>query len=343
MRSEVHQDWTLVRHYADRAFARMAAPPSGGPPAPPPIPGQTGSAAGSATGPESLVTVAKIMTYLDAASEEPNFARAWIYVNSADALLPLVVPDEDIWSCEQRLGLWDTSLPKPLADRLTSSPQAQRVQEILDILHPKPAPQAQGHAGTPPPPPPPPPPSPPVSEIRKAVHEKMQVRAQCWNEANHQVVFTGNLWLWAGFGVLIALGISITIAEWIVASNPTTQWMRFHFVGAAFLGLFGGALSAYLGARDVVISIPRYQLIVIHTALRMLIGAAGAFVVITAALALPLGSLSTLVGTNPFAFVLAGIAAGFSERLFVDTLEKAAKNLGTISSVGDLAPAGKGG
>jgi len=109
-------------------------------------------------------------------------------------------------------------------------------------------------------------------------------------------------------------------------SNPQKLPMTHPFLFTALLGFFGGALSAFRKARQSAIDIPSYELIKVHTVLRMLLGAAGSFVVYTAAGWLQVG-ISELLSSNISMFLIVGIAAGFSERLFVKALEDIADNL----------------
>lgn len=110
---------------------------------------------------------------------------------------------------------------------------------------------------------------------------------------------------------------------WTVAQS----WTVVQFIAIALLGLFGGTLSAFLKAREMVVNIPSYEAIKTHTSLRMLLGAAGALVVYVVGLWLFTEKLQHLIQGNLSVFMSVGVAAGFSERLFIEALEKAALNL----------------
>ncbi len=334
LRPEVQQDWIIVQDFAKRASAAVVR--------------NALTVQGNPAQNLEVVTVAQAIACLDAARETRSFASQWLYVNTADELLPLVAPEEDLELVANRLGAWDASLPpgpKKVLDGTGMVPQVAQMRTAWKESRAAPAPGGPPPAPAAPHPAPPPAaaPSKPVTtaEFRTSLHNLQQVRAQCWNEANHQIAFMGSLWLWAGLGVFVALAISVFIAErwaWITAGDED---LRFRFLSAALLGFFGGALSAFLSARDKVVAIPKYQLLAIYSITRMLIGAAGSFVVVLSILAFPLGELTTLVRDNILAFLIVAIAAGFSERLFVDALEKAATNLSTVSKIEEKgSPAG---
>jgi hypothetical protein len=112
-------------------------------------------------------------------------------------------------------------------------------------------------------------------------------------------------------------------------------------VEIGLLGLFGGMLSAFLTAREEDVNVPSYQVVVSRTKLRMLLGAAGAVVMYGVGLRLLAEKLQVLIDTELFAFMTVGIVAGFSERLFIDTLERAASNLHTSGSPTQVEDKGK--
>ncbi len=345
VRPEIHQDWLIVKSFADRALSNLVASREANangaqvvakPPAQQGLPGAPADTPEKSLDRTAPETIAEVLARLEAAVGEHNFATAWRHVNSADALLPLVVPESELESCEARLSAWDTRLPKGLRTQLEESGAKDRVRTLRDARKPAtPEPDPSAPSGKVSPSTQFPPPG--VDELRDAIHELQQIRAQCWNETNNQITFMGKLWIGAGTAVLIALLMAIAVAEALAWTNPEAQAMRLRFAGAAILGLFGGALSSFLTAREVAISIPRYQLVVIHTVLRMLIGAAGAFVVVLSTQALPAGELTEQIRSNPFVYLMVGIAAGFSERLFVGALERVALNLSTVSTVDHAA------
>ena len=319
---EFQQDFEILRYSAERAAAVIIASlsdPSKAAPA------------------EQTATMSRILDDLnDASNERKSVADAWTHLNAADAYLPLVIPPKDLPTADCRMRIWDSSLRKDLKDVLDRSGAAKQVDQLLsrtpdqDPLKVAVAP-GNGHSKlinqprvTAP--------TPEEEPIwRAALHSAGLVRAGCWNEQNRRVEALGRLWTWASALLVGALTATLTLT-WLIGRFDAAMQLRLpEFFLAPVVGFFGGTLSAYLKATTSEIEVSSPGLVVWSMLLRSLLGAAGAFVVITAALTLPLGELSTLVATNGYAFILAGVAAGFSERLFVDALEKAAGNLGTIS------------
>ncbi len=126
------------------------------------------------------------------------------------------------------------------------------------------------------------------------------------------------MWRNLTIAVLVPLLLAMLIAEYYAWTNPQLESLKLHFGFALILGLLGGALSAYVRARDAVIRIPDYQLVGIHTSMRMVMGAAGAFVIVLSTQAVT-GDIPALIRSNPLVFMLVAIAGGFSERLFIDS------------------------
>ena len=125
----------------------------------------------------------------------------------------------------------------------------------------------------------------------------------------------------------LTLLIAVTLAEIIQELLSPISLLYFHpYIYITILGFFGGGLSASIKARKKVIDIPSFRLIRAHTFLRMIIGAAGAFVVFVALGFFKLNAALKLM-QNPYAFLAIGITAGFSEHLFINALEKISDNL----------------
>jgi len=243
---------------------------------------------------EKIRTLATVQAYLILAGRERNFAQAWTYVNLAEALLPLVVEEKEVDACSARLRTLDGQMPDYLKNQID-------IDEI--DLKTK------------------------VSDNYK-VHREQLVRSSLWNIANRKISLRLSLWRSIGIWLLMALGIAIFVAELMYAqSEPKNPLVLFPFLAVSALGFFGGGLSAFIKAREAVIKIPSYELIKVHTILRMLLGAAGAFVVYIAIQFLKVGDITKLLHTNIIYFLGIGIAAGFSERLFVKALEQISERL----------------
>lgn len=183
------------------------------------------------------------------------------------------------------------------------------------------------------------------------MHIKQSIRASFWNSSNRRISLKLYLWHSIGFWLFLSLIFAILVSEYVYfnyykpvevekaqseqvsdqALKKVSQIPPFilshPFFFVAVLGFFGGALSASLKARKSVIDITSYELIQVHTKLRMLLGAAGSFVVYILIQVISPGGIADTIHTNIFAFLGIGIAAGFSERLFVGTLEKISENI----------------
>lgn len=170
---------------------------------------------------------------------------------------------------------------------------------------------------------------------RHRLHAEQLARTFLWNMMNRHVSL--KLALWRTILIQLVVGIVAAIAAIVVLRLPGTVVARLPGIeyvpglreplAVILLGFFGGALSAFLTARDAVVEIPSYQLIKRHTSLRMTLGAAGALVVYVVARALGSNAVQEMLRARSFGFIATAITAGFSERLFVSAIEKAAENL----------------
>lgn len=244
-------------------------------------------------------TLAKIKAYLELAKIERDFAQAWTYVNLADSLLPLVVDEKELDACIVRLRARDKQLLKDDGKSLPKDMQTF-LEQVSDEK----------------------------SRDKYEVLWKQEVRALAWNGINRRVSLQTSLWTSVGFYLFLGLAGAIIIAELIHSqTDEFSALLRFPFAAISLLGFFGGGISAFFTAQKEVVDIPNYETIKFYTILRMLLGAAGSFVVFVAANWLCREAIVTLLQENIFAFIGVGIAAGFSEELFVGTLEGMAKNL----------------
>lgn len=311
----------------------------------------------SETDKANLVT---LFALLKCAKEETDFAQAWSYVNLADAILPLLVEKDELTACASRLKAADHRLPdeyfNELNKHLIPEPVASLLRDVLAWMKTRGA-QAKGKGKAK---------SKAESELqdrikemlaekvrpwsiaeteaeqRQSLHTELLTRTLLWNGVNRRISLKLSLWASIRRGLGLALlALFAAIALW-TASQKSPDWKQaLSFFEIGLLGLFGGMLSAFLTARDEQVNVPSYQVVVSRTSLRMLLGAAGAMVMYSVGFLLLSEKLQTLIETHLFAFMTVGIVAGFSERLFIETLERAASNLHTSGSPTKEKDAGK--
>lgn len=167
-----------------------------------------------------------------------------------------------------------------------------------------------------------------ISQLDKnKLQHKLLERAHQWNSENRKTSLKLSLWWSVGFWLFLSLGIAVLVAEYATSIFAGGAILFYRYVSISLLGFFGGGLSAFFTSRKAAVNIPNSVLIRAHTVLRMLLGAAGSFVVYVIAQWVPLGGISELINTNYAVFLTLGIVAGFSERFFIGALEKITANL----------------
>ena len=291
-RKEISHDWHVVHSFLERAIEHFKL---------------------QETHEDNKIhTLAKIKAYLELAKTESDFAQAWTYVNLADSLLPLVVDDKELGACMVRLRSRDKLIPenvrKSLPDDMQKFFDETEVEENNDKTTDN-----------------------TIKKDKYDVLREQEVRALVWNSLNRKISLRMSLWRSVGLYLLIGLAFAIIVAEILYPpSDEFIPLILFPFVAISFLGCFGGAISAFLKARKKVVDITSYETIKVHTMLRMLLGAAGSFVVFVAVNWLGSESIVKLLNSNIYVFLGVGIAAGFSEKLFVGTLEQMANKLDII-------------
>lgn len=233
----------------------------------------------------------KIQALLTLASRERNLAQAWTLVNLADALLPFVVDKKELEACEERLHRCDAYLPEHVTEILKSNSQT------IDPY---------------------------------TLHCKQLARGWYWNIENRKVSLKLSILRSFGICLLTLLVLVIFIAESAFPLPKIAFHIPFPFLAVTLFGLFGGALSSVLIARRSTVSIPSYELIRDQIFLRMLIGAAGAFVVFVAVESGLIGFMEGI--TNPAVFLIFGIASGFSEQLFVTALDRIGSKVNIVGN-----------
>ncbi len=228
--------------------------------------------------------LAKIQVLLTLASRERDLAQAWTLVNLADALLPLVVEQGQLEACEARLSAWDDDLPETVKQKLKKKEKGTSKDRPYKLL---------------------------CRQLVRGLH---------WNVENRKVSMKLTVLGLVGICLFASLGLVIFIAENMFPEPEIASKIPSPFLVVALLGLFGGALSTVIIARKATVSIRSYALIRGQIFLRMLIGAAGAFVVFVAVESGLIGFVEGI--SNPPVFLIFGIASGFSEQLFVTALEQ---------------------
>jgi hypothetical protein len=167
-----------------------------------------------------------------------------------------------------------------------------------------------------------------ISQLDKnKLQHKLMERAYQWNSENRKTSLKLSLWRSVGFWLFLSLVIAVLIAEYATWVFKGGAILFYRYASISLLGFFGGGLSAFFTTRRAVVNIPNSVLIRAHTILRMLLGAAGSFVVYVIAQWVPLAGISELINSNYAAFLTLGIVAGFSERFFIGALEKISANL----------------
>lgn len=355
----------------------------------------------SATSPEDVKTVGTILAYLDVARLETNIARSWRYLNGADALLPLIVPEDKLDSCTRRLEFYDKDIDEKKKDRIEEAKTQYEItiksfssdliinerikdadihfekaistmnikddkkglinkrrteyvtylksidnkiidkeelqnrknsfqNEIDSIVHDEKEKDKIDEAVS----------NfvdkiPPYDRIkvkRNALHDLQVIRTLIWDDFNNKIELKQDLWRSLGWRLFVA-----TVTAIVAAIFAQSLWMgeplenQWRFAVAPIFGFFGGAISAFISSRKVVIESPSYRSIRLHTVLRMLLGAVGAFVFYIIGTSFPLGMITTMLEAGPLEFMTICIVAGFSERLFIKTLEEVSENLKVVS------------
>lgn len=161
------------------------------------------------------------------------------------------------------------------------------------------------------------------------MHSEQIDRALRWNLSNRRISLKLTLWRSLEGWLLLGLVATVIVAEIMHAQQylPQESPVSLPFAATALLGFFGGSLSALIKARSEVMRIRSYELIRVHTILRMLLGAAGSLVIYIVIQWIPIGNIPSQLNSNIYVFLSIGIAAGFSEKLFIRALEKIAENL----------------
>jgi len=326
-RPEIYHDWLYVNSIFEKAVYCVESEGS--------------------LSPDTFSTLATIQAYLELARYERNFAKAWSYINLAITLLPLVVKQEELPSVtfrlqqrkmkeKEKVAIQDwisklvsiqsqLKLTQGETDHEKSQLYIQQANTLLAQLesevkacktlpkHAKAGKEKESDSDN-------------RKQDKNQLYFEQINEAQTWNVKNLRIALKLSLWKSVGSWFLLSLLIALAIAV-CGESSFKLKSPAYRYIFILLLGFFGGGLSALLTARQTAVKITDWGLIKAYMILRMLLGAAGSFVVYIIVQAISLGQISTEIDKNFAAFLALGITAGFSERLFIKALEKISENL----------------
>lgn len=253
-------------------------------------------------------TLATVLAYLILAKSERDFAYAWSYVNLAITHLSLVVEEEDLESFTPFLkGEYRRSPDNKKDESKVRMGKEERKEEKKPSQSGE---DSEGFYGT-------------VEPLdRNQIHSGLLKESHRWNEINCQTSFKLSLLKSVGAWLFFSLVATIFISEQISRIFQPNVIFRNQYMMIAILGFFGGGLSAFFTARKAVINLTNSAMVRLLTILRMLLGAAGSFVVYVILQWQPLKEISVALSNNHAAYITIGIVAGFSERLFIASLAR---------------------
>ena len=251
--------------------------------------------------------------YLELAREVRDLAETWSFVNQASEILCCLANDDEKEAIVHRLAIWEPILKRWLGELYDQENVATELENSL----------GDG------------------SDICR----KLTVHAQLWQLVNQWISFTRRLWRFALFILAVTLVLAITIAEmlYVIPKGADGQSVSVvtddPFIWVSLLGLFGGALSALLNVNDRKVTAVTYGQSKTQLFIRLVLGACGGFVVyvLVNVPGLFQDAVVEFFRKGLFGFIALGIVAGFSERLFLGALEKAASKFPTTG--GDRPPA----
>lgn len=262
---------------------------------------------GGAVSADIAQQLASASAYLELARETKDLAETWSFVNQASEILCKLVDDQERQSIAERFTTWEPSLQrwlKELHDDGTVTADLKKERDAVPADDPC---------------------------------RKVAVHARQWQLVNLWISFTRRLWRLALLILVVTLILAIGVAEYlydpasIAPGNKLTAFTDDPFIWISVLGLFGGALSAMLTANDRKVTAVTYGQSRSQIFIRLVLGAAGAFVVyiLISMPGLFQPNVVKFVNEKLVGFLMLGIVAGFSERLFLNALERAAKKFPT--------------
>lgn len=257
--------------------------------------------------PEIAHQLATANAYLELARDTRDLAETWGLVNQASEVLCQLAEDSEKKVFLQRMETWQPILKRWLNELYEDTDIGKELEEKLDKTN--------------------------------DACQKLAIHSQQWNLVNQWISFSRRLWRLALGILVVALILAIVVAENLydapdkaVIQHPQVV-IQYPFALISVLGLFGGALSALLTSSARKVTAVTYGQSRSQIFIRLVLGASGAFVVYT------LISVPGLIN-EPVAgffqkglqgFLALGIAAGFSERLFKEALERLAQQVPTTA------------
>lgn len=255
---------------------------------------------------ENLESLAIVIACLELARKTRDLSEAWSYINRAGAYLSEVADNND------DLDVLRTRMEtlQPLLNSLI-----KELQLIPDIPVPRLkdfAPQKKTN----------------LKENRKnESFTYLSAQAQKWHLVNQSMVLSTRLWRFSRIvlTVLIIIALGVVVAGTLTWEKP--NYFFFNYLYIALLGMFGAGLSSALSTRQKKVTAITYQQARERIKIRLLLGAGGAFVLYAIAQFPGFWTdLKSVLDKDP-AFIALGVAAGFSERLFINSLELFASKL----------------
>ena len=248
---------------------------------------------------EDLESLATVAACLELARKSRVLSEAWSYINRAGAYLSEVADNND------DLDALGTRMK-------TLQPALNRLIEELQLIPDTNVPPLEDSAL-----------KKKVNRLENPKKETfiyLSAQAQKWHLVNQNIDLSIRLWRFSRRALTVLIIIALVVAG---LTQGNLKYLYF-----VLLGLFGAGLSSALSTRQKKVTAITYQQNREQIAIRLLLGAAGAFVLYAIA-QIPgfWAELNTVLKNESPAFIALGVAAGFSERLFINALELFASKL----------------
>ncbi len=202
---------------------------------------------------ERMRALLAVANCLHKAGRTRNLADAWSFLNTSTAYLIKGVQDKDLQAASIGLLSSDKSLSKASFDRIVDTERRWGLSTKEGDTAPR-------------------------LPDRSQLFSRLLLRSYVWDVANRRIWL--RIRLLRKFGALLLL--FLVAAVLLSAAVLRTQFSPIYvpwYIATPLLGAFGGSLSASIRARKSLVSAVSYRLIITVLLLRMLLGAAGAFIV----------------------------------------------------------------